>query len=98
MEEIQFLVIGYYCVEVCYSGARSLQINEGEHKKLLVQYCTGRCMMNRGELFSCIFCYLLGKSDMGCLKCSNSLFFFLFTGEELKSYRSVTSDPALVKM
>ena len=35
---------------------------------------------------------------MGCLKCSNSLFFFLFTGEELKGYRSVTSDPALVKM
>ena len=42
MKEIQFLVIGYYCVEVCYSGARSLHINNGEHKKLLVQYCTGR--------------------------------------------------------
>ena len=41
-------------------------------------------MINRGELFSCIFCYLLGKSDMGCLNNSNSLFFFLFTGEELK--------------
>ena len=35
---------------------------------------------------------------MGCLKCSNSLFLFLFTGEELEGYISVTSDPALVKM
>ena len=51
MEEIKFLVIGNICVDECCSGWRSLQVNNGEKKKLLVQYCTGSGKINGGELF-----------------------------------------------
>ena len=69
--------VGYAYVPMmmCYSGRKSLQINEGGEKKrkrLQLQYFMGGDTIDGGKLFL-LFLFLLGKSEKGwwrppCLK------------------------------